>query len=425
MKKNRFGHAVRRINSSNGLLATAFFTVRSGFKKKAMPTPLILFLGSLFFLVSVWNRSGLPDTSGIPREQVQGASDCAASTSSTHQNPFFAFEKTTETFDSRSKGWHREYETNNSYAETWFFMVQTKQGGVLFVTLSISNLGMRTFDGACDVRFYAASGDRYDAYAQYRRKDISGARDHLDLTIGPNRLVSNGRTYHLKINEEKLQLDMTMINVLPEFQFGNGRVLFYRDRSAAWNIRFNAPRAATTGTITVAGKTLRLDGDGYHDHIWSTIKLPTFADKWYSLRLYDKRFSIILHQIHLTDKFGGGKICAGIIGDKDRLIPFRRFSYQPLKWRKDETSGLPIPEALALSIKKDGYTIDGTIEEARFLDSIDVLGRLSWSTRALIKTFYTRPYLVRYQAWCDIQLTDNSGARHPISGLGVVGSNFY
>jgi hypothetical protein len=362
---------------------------------------------------------------GIPQEQEESASDCTSSTSSTHQNPFYAFEQTAESFDSASKGWHREYERNNNYAETWFFMVQTKQGGVLFVTLSVSNLGMRTFDGACDVRFYAASGDRYDAYAQYRRKDISGARDHLDLTIGPNHLVSTGRTYHLKINEEKLQIDMTLKNVLPEFQFGNGRVFFYRDRSADWNIRLNAPRAVTTGTLTVADKTLPLDGDGYHDHVWSTIKLPTFAEKWYTLRLYDERFSIILHQIHLTDKFGGGKICAGIIGDKDKLTPTRRFLYQPLKWRKEETSGLHIPEELSVFIETNEYTIKGTVKEARFLDSIDVLGRLSWSTRTIIKTFYTKLYLVRYQARCDIQLTDNTGARHPISGLGVVGTNFY
>jgi hypothetical protein len=379
----------------------------------------------LFSLFSAWNRLEPLCAPGIFHELRESDSDCYSSTSSTHQNPFYAFEKTTEDFDSASKGWHREYETNNSYAETWFFMVQTKQGGVLFVTLSVTNLGIRTFDGACDVRFYAASGGRYDAYAQYRRKDISGARDHLDLTIGPNHLVSTGRTYHLKINEKKMQLDMTLKNVLPEVQFGNGRVLFYRNRSADWNIRFNAPRAVTTGTLTVAGKTLPLDGDGYHDHVWSTIKLPTFAEKWYTLRLYGERFSIILHQIHLTDKFGGGKICAGIIGDKDKLIPIRRFLYQPLRWRKEETSGLQIPEALALFIKTDEYTIEGTIKEARFLDSIDVLERLSWSTRTIIKTFYTRPYLVRYQARCDIQLTDNTGARHSISGLGVVGANSY
>jgi hypothetical protein len=350
---------------------------------------------------------------------------CASGKSSDPHKPYFAFEKASESFDPASRGWHHEYENNGSYAETWFFLVQTRLGDALFVTLSISNLGLHTFDGACDVRFYSSSRGRYDAYTQYRRKDISGARDRLDLTIGPNHLVHTDDTYRLKINQKKIQLDLVLENVLPEYQFGNGRISFYEDRSANWNFLLKSPRAAAAGTLRVEGKTFNLDGDGYHDHVWSTIKLPTFARNWNSLRLYDTRFSIVLHQIHLTDTFGGGTICAGMIGDNDRIIPIRRFLYQPLSWRQDEQSGLQIPDELAVWIKTDEYTVEGTIKEARFLDSIDVLGRLSWATRAVIKTFYSKPYLIRYQARADIQLTDHAGIQHSIKGLGVVGTNYY
>jgi hypothetical protein len=446
------------ITGKDGFLTTLFFAVPSGFivvvKKTfrlrnvflrqhlcrhpfskhyydkrysihAMRIYAILLTWLVLSVVQLLNCQAALSAEKIPQESADNVSGCAATDSSANQKPFYAFEKAHDGFDPTSRGWHSEYEKNNNYAETWFFVVQTKQGGVLFVTLSVTNLGMRTFDGACDVRFFTANGGRYNTYAQYRRKDIAGARNTLDLTIGPNHLTSRNHTYHLTINEKDLQLDMTLKGVLPEYQFGNGRVFFYEDRSADWNIRFNAPRAIAKGVLTVDGKTLSLDGDGYHDHVWSTIKLPTFAAKWYSLRFYDERFSIILHQIHLTDTFGGGQICAGIIGDNDKLIPVRRFLYKPLNWRKEKTSGLQIPQELMVSIKTDGYTLSGTIKEARFLDSVDVLSRLSWPVRTAIKAFYTKPYMIRYQARCDIHLTDSGGARHHISGMGVVGTNYY
>ncbi|MGD1969846.1 MAG: hypothetical protein PVJ88_08730 [Desulfobacterales bacterium] len=406
-------------------MATKNFAVPSGLRIRPLHIAAIVLISLLLSTVKIVSCQDSADAKGNPQQQSESVHGCTAKAFSDNAKPYFAFEKTRDGFDPTSKGWHREYVKNNSYAETWFFIVQTRQGGLLFVTLSVTNLGMRTFDGACDVRFFTASGDRYDTYAQYRRKDISGARNTLDLTIGPNHLTSRNRIYHLTINEKDLQLDMTLKGVLPEYQFGNGRVFFYKDRSAEWNIRFDAPRAIAKGVLTVDGKTLSLDGDGYHDHIWSTIKLPTFAAKWYSLRFYDERFSIILHQIHLTDTFGGGQICAGIIGDKDKLIPVRRFLYQPLKWRKEKTSGLQIPQELLVSIKTDDYTINGTIKEARFLDSIDVLGQLSWPVRTAIKAFYTKPYMIRYQARCDIHLTDRDGFQHNLSGLGVVGTNYY
>jgi hypothetical protein len=388
--------------------------------------PLILFNSVLLGIVTVFIFQGSPGAFEIPRGQEENAYGCVSGASSGKQKPFYAFESGKDPIsDPNGKGWHREYEDNDNYAESWFFMVQTKQSGVLFVTLSVTNIGLRTFDGACDVRFYTSNGDRHVTCTQYRRKDISGARDRLDLTIGPNHLVNAGRTCRLKINEKNLQLDMTLKGVLPEFQFGNGRVSVYEDRSAEWNIHFDAPRAVVKGALTADGRTYNLAGKGYYDHTWSTIKFPTLVEKWYALRIYDRRFSIILHQLHLTDAFGGNKICAGIIGDGARLIPVRSFLFRPLRSRKDETSGFQRPIAFEVSIKTGGYWINGTIKEERFLDSIDVLGQLSWPTRTLIKTFYTKPYLIRYLADCDINLTDRDGVQHHISGLGVVGTNFY
>jgi hypothetical protein len=291
----------------------------------------------------------------------------------------------------------------------------------LFANISITNLGLRIFDSSFDVRFYTRDGNVFKHFRNYRRQDISATGDGLDLTIGNSHLKGGENAYYLSIDEPLFQMDLTLTKTLPGFQFGNGRIDFYKDRSAEWNLSLDVPLADTSGTLTAEGKMFNLAGNGYHDHTWANIKLPTFMEKWYSLRFFQGRYSIVLLQIYLTKKFGGGVLCAGLIGDGENLIPTRSFLYKPLKWRKESTSGLAIPTELQLCIKTDDYSVTGIIKESRFLDSIDVLGKLTWPVRTLIKSFYTKPYLIRYLTDCDINLVDKNGLRHQLSGVGAVG----
>lgn len=340
--------------------------------------------------------------------------------------PFYAFEhKEGSRIDAASKGWHHEYEDNSDYGEIWFFMAQTKEGGVLFASLSITNLGLRTYDGACSVQFYSPDGKTYHLQKEYRRKDISGDGERLDVTIGPNRVWNSGDIYYVDVNEKDLRLSMTFQSKFPAFEFGNGRVFFYKDRSALMGIGFNAPRADVTGTLAVEGRSFNLEGYGYHDHSWTTIKIPTFVKKWYTLRLYDQGISIVLHQIYLTDEFGGGLLRLGMIGMDGRLFATRDFQYEPLKWQKEQKSAFNMPIEFKLFVNAGSYTLSGRVKEEKFLDSIDVLESVSWPVRAVIKACYADPFFLRYLANCEIKVRFDNGEKKSISALGVVETNVY
>ena len=342
------------------------------------------------------------------------------------EEPLYPFEDTKgSVIYPVSKGWHREYEDNGDYGETWFFLTQTNEGGVLFASFTITNIGLRTYDATCIVNFYASGGKKYQLQKNYRRKDITGARDKLDVIIGPNRIWAEEKAYHMTVNEPELKLSMTFEEELPSFQFGNGRVYFYEDRSAEWGIGFHAPRASVRGTLTVKDKNFIIEGSGYHDHSWSTIKVPTFAKKWYTLRLFDQDASLILHQIYLTEEFGGGLLRLGLIGDNGQLRGTRDFRYEPVKWREDKKSGFKMPTEFEIFIKKDGYTLSGKVKEAQFLDSIDILEKIPWAIRILVKAFYKRPFHLRYLADCQIEMIDKTGERRHISALGLVETNVY
>ena len=304
-------------------------------------------------------------------------------------------------------------------------MAQTKDGGVLFASFSITNLGLRTYDGTCSVQFYSPDGKAYRLHKEYRRKDISGDRKRLDLTIGPNRVWNSGDTYYVEVNEKDLKISMALESRLPPFKFGNGRVFFYGDRSAELGFGLHAPRADVRGTLNVDGRGFNLEGWGSHDHSWSTIKIPTFAKEWDTLRLYDQGLLIVLHQIYLTDEFGAGVLRFGLIENDGRLSATRDFQYMPLRSPEEPKSAFNMPVEFKLSVNAGAYTLSGSVKEEKFLDSIDVLETVSWPVRAAIKACYADPFLLRYLARCEIEVRTDNGQRKRISALGVVETNVY
>jgi len=341
--------------------------------------------------------------------------------------PFTSFEgkgtiKIPETF----QAWHSQFEKNKDYGESWFFMVQTDEGGVLFALATITNLGLRTFDGIVDAQFYTPDGQAHALHSEYKRKDIDSSTEKMDVKIGKTHTWGSGKNYHFVSNEKQMQIKLDVKNAMASYMFGDGKVHFFEDRSSEWSMGVNSTRGSASGKVTINGKTYSLKGNAYHDHGWATIKMPEAFSKWFSLRIYDKDYTIVLHKQTLTKKFGGKKHTFGYFGTDKKLIgSMRRFAFKETAVKKDSKSKYKVPRKFKVSFKSGGYTIKGTVEESKFLESIDVLGQVSWPVRIIIKAFYSKPFMHRYLAQYELDVTDKEGKIEHISGLGVVEANFF
>lgn len=340
-------------------------------------------------------------------------------------SPYFAFEQGGPRGVSAAfQAWHPEFEDNGDYGESWFFYVQTDDGGALFAMLSITNLGLRTFGTTCDINYYAADGKVYDFHKETDRTAITASTAKMDTKIGNARVWGGGGEYHFTVDEPEIKMNFTLQNLLPSYKFGNGAVKFYEDKSAEWTLGINAPAAKSSGSITIGGKTFDLKGHGYHDHGWATIKLPSFVRKWFTFRALDEKLSLVLHHQYLTDNFAKENIRFGLFGKDGNIeASSRNFLYTPKKWRTE--SGFKIPTELEITMNAGGYKINGTVTEKRFLAAVDVLGQISWPIRMAIKAFYTNPYLIRYLGQYEIDVTDKDGNVEHFSGTSLLEANYY
>jgi len=357
------------------------------------------------------------------------------------------------TIDANAEGWHSGYEKEGDYAESWFFMIQPQGGGLLIVTLFITNLGLSTFDGGYDFAFYGSHGERAAGHKEVGREHVEATKSGLDVRIDQAHAWRDERGIHVAIDEPTLTLAVHLAPELPAQQFGDGRIVV--EGGKLWSHGMMAPRARTSGTLRSAGVNASLDGAGYYDHSVTTVKLPSLLSGWRTLRIFGERLSLVLHEQQLAKRFGGRAARFGILALRDddgplaltaasatttattamtatrattsapKVVALRDFTYTPLRMQHDEAAGSDYPTELSLAITAEGYRVRGTIRQTRFLEALDVLGQLSWPVRTAIRAFYAKPFSLRYLGRYELDVTTPAGATTHVTGEAPLEANFY
>lgn len=149
-------------------------------------------------------------------------------------------------------------------------------------------------------------------------------------------------------------------------------------------------------------------------------------DAWYSVRLFHADgTTLLLHDLLLSEGFGGGHLSYGLLGREGEICALPRDSHIVLTAWRETSGGQRIPTDLRVAFQQDGYQVSGTLHEARFLETIDVFGRLSWPVRTLIETFYTQVWIHRLLASYELNITDPRGHVRHIGGLAFVEIDTY
>jgi hypothetical protein len=340
--------------------------------------------------------------------------------------PVFPFEtQVIHTVPAASQAWHSAFERNKDYAEVWFMMVDADDGAVLFASLMITNLGLKTFGGIIDMQFYPADGSKHYLHKELNRDRVKASTTKMDVTIEKARVWRDQAGYHLRLRYEEMDIDLDIVNKMPSVLFGNGKVSFFEDKSAEWGLGIDVPYGKASGNLEAGGKLYSLKGNAYQDHGYATIKTPDFVREWRTLRIYKGDIGLALHHQLLTKRFGGRDHRFGVFSaDGKTNMPLYGIELEPTAVRKHRT-GYEIPTAYALFAKAEGYTITGQLEEARFLDDVDVLGQVSWPVRMLIKAFYADPYIFRSVFDYDLDIIGPDNRKTTIEGQSVVESNSF
>ena len=148
--------------------------------------------------------------------------------------------------------------------------------------------------------------------------DFTAATDRCDVRIGPNTFRRDGDGYAVHIHIDDLSADFRLRPDVPPWRPETGHAFFGEqdEHYIAWLPV--AARGALEATMTIAGRTERRAGTGYHDHNWGNIAPRKVLDHWYWGRARVGEYTVVTLMFVSDEKYGHADLPAVMVAKDGR-----------------------------------------------------------------------------------------------------------
>jgi len=244
------------------------------------------------------------------------------------------------------------HESNNLSAEWWYF------DGFFSDDYSF-HIGIRTFtrknNGRAILFFelYKKEEIVFEKKKKLRFKDVKTNPKYPFIQINGKTILefdikryqNQGEwVYHLMLTIDDYAADMFFTSITTGFKIEP-------KGEESWTVAI--PKAKVTGTISYSGKSLSVDGIGYHDHNWNYTLMTvfTYGKGWYWGKINSNTFTIVLANV--LKRSGYEDLICVVCPDNDRFyninpkqMKFKIKDFTKYKHRK-------IPSCMYLSIDEN------------------------------------------------------------------------
>ncbi len=153
---------------------------------------------------------------------------------------------------------------------------------------------------------FADKENRIEKTIFFNVGDYSGVKDRCDTKIKNNYFRGKGLDeYEIFLDpaqNEGWGFDLKIRREVPSFRPGTG----YWDAGGdffAWLC--SVPSGLMEGTITKAGKEVKVKGNGYHDHNWGNVPMSKILSDWYWGRADINGITLVSANVRFKEEAGG------------------------------------------------------------------------------------------------------------------------
>jgi hypothetical protein len=292
------------------------------------------------------------------------------------------------------------YLPERDFFEWWYFDAALTNGNRLVVILHSSLFNAVDHKPTVDIRLSAPDRTSRMAIGRYDRAEYHAAPDHCDVQIANCRaFAENPHRYRLRLHQDDIAVDLVYESHLPGWRPGTG-YLFADDATGhffKWVVPL--PKAQVTGTLSVAGENMEVEGIGYHDHNWGNFALPDAFHHWYWSRLLTRENAVIFGDVvghgtqprHVTPLL--------VIAGKDILAEEAKVSLQTRGMLIEPITEASYPTCLDVSVITPNFQISGSLHTRQVLEAVGFASppfRQRWPRQIAEIAFYIlkdRPFL--------------------------------
>ncbi len=239
-----------------------------------------------------------------------------------------------------------------------------------------------------------------------KEKDILIEEGYLRYFDGKNLVEDTGGKLILKCDVDGFLCDLEFDKILAPWKPGNGRENYTEDGEYFQYKAVYAPWADVHGTIQVDGLDLQVEGFGYGEKTLFVNPLTRFQPYLHALRLYTpyetpREESLHIGILHATQNkaYDNRELPRLVVARDNRwLFTTRDYTFKPLKTARLDIAPYDYYTAFELHAEKDGYVLNGIVEERVFFHFTDIFESLPLWAKNILIVFFKRPVYFRYIA---------------------------
>jgi hypothetical protein len=237
-----------------------------------------------------------------------------------------------------------------------------------------------------------------------RAKDITLDEGYLYYSDGVNLVEDSDTRLILKCDFDGFRCDLEFDKLIPPWKPGTGRENYTEEGEYFQYKAVFAPKADLHGTIRIDGLDLSVEGFGYAEKTLFVNPITRFQPYLHALRLYtpyethpEESWHVgILHAV-LNDAYENRELPRLVVARDDRWVfTTRDYTFEPLRTARLAIAPYDYSTAFALHAEKEGYILDGIVEERVFIHFTDVFESVPLWLRNILAVFFKRPVYFRF-----------------------------
>jgi hypothetical protein len=252
-----------------------------------------------------------------------------------------------------------------------------------------------------------ADGTKVVEYAFLPAEQFSASNQVCDVSLGSSwaRQTATGKcwTFGLHAQTKSLAADLTFTGLVPPWRPGAGKSFFGDlDHYFAWLP--SIPYGTVEGTLAYDGETHPVLGDGYHDHNWGNLSLPSVMDHWVWGRAHVGDYTLIFVEQVTLKKYGSTRLPVFLLAQGDQvLVEDGRYLALQTRAITHHPGGRDYPREVDFTWSRDRDRVGLELRKPELIEAVSLLGSLPPLKRALARLF-ANPYYFRFDTELDLHI---------------------
>ncbi len=163
--------------------------------------------------------------------------------------------------------------------EWWYFDSKYPDGSslvIVFFTKPVTSMKGK-LEPYVSLDYLGADGT--EIHTKVQSKDFHFSKEGCDVRIGDCHVSGNLQEYTIHFQNDSVCADLKLSATVPAWRPYSGHLFFGETDYFAWLP--SVPEGKITGTLSVNGRQIPLEGTGYHDHNWGNKLMIFLMNDWY------------------------------------------------------------------------------------------------------------------------------------------------